>query len=363
MGEFDLNKTTVTDLSGTVDDFKVNTQTLDSPGEQQDETTYTFDKAAEQLGYYKSIPELKKAIDSLAIWSVAQGFKSDARTKSTLDSLTGWGEDSFTSIVRNLITQKKIFGDAFAEIIRGDNNSIINIKPLYTGDMKVVVDGKGIIKRYEQLSSNKKSKPKVFAPNEILHLANNRIGNEIHGVSVVDAVKWVIDSRAEAMNDWRRLSHRSTIRLMYIDADNTTKLNSIKTEYASAIDKGELMLIPAKKGEAEFQDLDLPPIQNHLQWIQYLENYFYQAVGVPRVIATSENFTEAASKIGFLTFEPIYTSEQVELESDLWLQAAIKVTFTRPPSLSGVAQDNEEKNTGQTGFQQNESQVGVGRTE
>lgn len=358
MGDYNISRITHTDLTSGVDDYSVSAKTLDSSGDQE-ETYYDYPNAAKQLGYYKSIPELKKAIDALAIWSVAQGYETDVETEIILEHITGWGEDSFQSIIKNLIVQKKIFGDAFAEIIKEDG-VVVNLKPLYTGDMRVVINRKGIITRYEQRTGNKIHK---FKPEEILHLVNDRIGNENHGVSVIDACQWVIDARNEAMNDWRRISHRSTIRVMYIDADNVSKLNAVKTEYATAINKGELMLIPAKRGEAEFQDLVLPPIQNHLGWIQYLENFFYQAVGVPRVIATSENYTEAASKVGFLTFEPIYTSEQVELEADLWNQLAIKIKFIRPPSLSGVLQESEQKNTGQTGFQQNEMTATAGRVE
>ena len=131
-------------------------------------------------------------------------------------------------------------------------------------------------------------------------------------------------------------------------------------EYEKAINKGEVLVIP--KGTVEITDSQIT-IQDPISWIQYLENFFYQAVGVPRVIATSQEYTEAASKVGFLTFEPIYTNEQTLLEQDLWNQIAIKLKFGRPPSLSGVLQESEEKNTGQTGIQPNEVTATAGRVE
>jgi hypothetical protein len=72
---------------------------------------------------------------------------------------------------------------------------------------------------------------------------------------------------------------------------------------------------------------------------------------VPRVIATSENYSEASSKIGFLTFEPTYTNEQTLLEANLWSQLGLRLTFNRPPSLMNTLQSSEAKNTGQTNFQ------------
>ena len=56
-------------------------------------------------------------------------------------------------------------------------------------------------------------------------------------------------------------------------------------------------------------------------------------------------------------------SEKRQLEQDLWNQMAIKVKFTRAPSLLGEAVGTEQKNAGQTGIQPNEVQIGPTRTE
>ena len=50
---------------------------------------------------------------------------------------------------------------------------------------------------------------------------------------------------------------------------------------------------PVKKEDANIEDLVAPPIAAFLEWIRYLENIFYQAVGVPRVIANSDNYTQS----------------------------------------------------------------------
>jgi len=78
-------------------------------------------------------------------------------------------------------------------------------------------------------------------------------------------------------------------------------------------------------------------------------------------MATSEGFTEAGGKVGFLTFEPIYTNEQTLLEADLRAQLAIEIKFNRPPSLSGVVSEDEEKNTGQLGIQPKDSEATITR--
>ena len=64
--------------------------------------------------------------------------------------------------------------------------------------------------------------------------------------------------------------------------------------------------------------------------------------------------SEVGGKMGHVIFEPIYTKEQTDLEGDLLSQQAIEIKFNRPPSLGGLVQENEAKNTGQTSIQPND---------
>jgi len=357
MADTDIGSTTTTNLDTNIEDFSVSTKQLDSV-EDIKENTWDNPYWTQYNGYYRTIPELKKAVDALAIWTVGKGYQADASVETVINKLTGWGEDSFQSILENMIVVKKINGDAFAEIIRNsETGTLINLKPLNPSRMRIVVGQDGIITRYEQLDRFRKSINKTFQTTDILHLCNDRIGDEIHGVSVVEACQWVIDARNEAMTDKRRVHHRSTIRVIEVDEDNTSKLTILRQQYETAIKSGEVLLVP--KGNTSFPDAKITYLDTQ-EWIRYLEGFFYQAVGIPRVIASSENFTEAASKVGYLTFEPIYTREQKLLENDLFNQLAIKIKFNRPASLSNTMQEDEQKNTVQTGFQPNDVEAGVG---
>ena len=356
MAELDMSKSTTTNMSNNVRDFSVNSQSLDAAGESK-ETVWEFTEAKKNIGYYKSIPELKKAIDILATWTVGKGWETELYGDTILlENLKGWGEDTIQSILWNMIVMKKIVGDSFAEIVRDDEGNLINLKPISPERIRIVTNEQGIIIRYEQIN---RGKTKNFKPQNILHLSNDRIGDEIHGVSVIDACRWVIDARNEAMRDERMIKHRElAMGVLYIDADDTAKITAVKNAYGDAVKNGEVLVLPDKV--ARLKDSKVTP-QNRMEWIRYLENYFYQAVGVPRIMATSEGFTEAGGKVGFLTFEPIYTAEQTLLEGDMWMQLAIRIKFNRPPSLSGVVQEDEEKNSGQLGFQPKDTTATVSR--
>ncbi len=210
-----------------------------------------------------------------------------------------------------------------------------------------------MIKRYDIRKINKKWQP--IKTEDMFHLINDRIADEVHGTATTDTCKWVIDARHEALTDERKIKHRElALGVLMIDEDNKVKRDEIKKEYAQAIKNGEVLVLP--KDVAELKDSGVNP-KDRLAWIQYLENFLYQAVEVPRVIATSENYTEAASKVGYLTFEPVYTNEQTLLEADMWNQLAIKIKFKRPASLGGTIQEDEEKNTGQLGFQPKDTEA------
>jgi len=247
----------------------------------------------------------------------------------------------------------------FAEIIRNESGTLVNLKPLNPANMIIYYNPQGIITGYGHKQS--KGKIKKYEPDKILHLVNDRIGDEVHGTSVVESVKWIIDAKEEAMRDWRRISHRSTVRILYVEEDNKDRIANLKRDYPEAIKNGDLLILPVLPKDAKFEDLQLPPIQQFLEWIRYLENLFYQAVRVPKIIATSEGFTEAGGKMGYLTFEPIYTYEQTQLEADIWNQLGIRIKFNRPPSLSNAMQETEQKNVSQQeAVQPNDLNAGVG---
>ena len=356
MASTDIQQTTQTDLSNKVTDYSITPVALDK-SEDQKENYWDNPNYDKYNGFYLDVGQYGSAVDAYSTWVVGKGYTADARTTAILDNITGWGEDSFQQVLWNMLVLKKVQGDAFSEIIRNDKGTLINLKPL--GTLRIVTNKKGRVIRYEQRD---KAGVKTFQPNEILHICNNRIGDQIHGTSVTRRVEWNIEARREAMRDWRRISHRATIRVMYVDEDDKTRLTNLKKDYAEAINNGELLLIPGKRGEYEFQELTLPPIDAFLRWIQYLENTFYQELGVPKVIlGGSEEFTEASSKIGYLTYEQVYMREVTELQTDLWNQVAIKIEFNKPVSLQNEMLTTEDKNQAQTGFQPNDMVAGRGK--
>jgi len=307
------------------------------------------------LAYYKNVPEVKSAIDAMAMWVTGKGWTADPYTENILNNIVGWGEDSFQSIMRAHEVMTMLNGDAYAEIVRNDSGVLINLKPLDPRQCRTVVNSKGFIVRYEVREGGKMRK---IPTTKMLHSTENRLGAEYHGTGKLVSVTWLLDAKKEAMKDLRRVMHRSTIRVLYIDMDEEDTLTKAKTQYKDAIKNGEVLIMPARKGEAEFEDLSVPPVTVYLEWIKYVGSEIYKAVGTPEIIlGGSQEYTEAGSKVGYMTFEQPYMTRQKLLETDLWNQVGVKVKFERPTSIKDDVQKGEAQNTGQTNFQQGETQL------
>lgn len=356
MANLDINQTTTpTELT----DYSVEYRSPDGPN-QYGETRQTFPSFPKWFGHYKSIPKLKKSIDAYATWIIGKGYDCDAGTRVTLDHISGWGEDTFQSVLWNMIVTKKVNGDSFAEVVRSpDTNRILNIKPLDPEFMTVVVNKKGVIEKYEY-GINPGTEPTIFQPHEILHLCNDRVANETHGVSIIEAVQWNIEAQEEAKRAYRKMVYRNgVVRVIEIDTEDPTKISNFKTQWKTAVENGDVLLLP--KGVAEAKDwhgqLDT---NGMIVWLNYLDNEFYMITGIPRVILGGEPGIEAGAKMSYLSYEQIYKREVTELQADLWNQLGLKVTFIEPASIaSGVAQ-SESKNQGQVNPQPNDTTAGVG---
>ena len=200
----DINNSITGNLRNTLKDYSVDDVQIDSPTDQK-ETTWTNEKFTQYMGYYKKIPELGSAIDTKAYWVVGKGYEADEATKKILDNIRGWGKDTFNTIIENMIRTYNIGGDAFAEIIKNKRGVLINLKILNPATIKIVVHKGGIIKKYIQ--TVKKSKIS-FKPEEVFHLAWNRIADEIHGTSIIEKIENIILMRNEAMTDIKTVFHR-----------------------------------------------------------------------------------------------------------------------------------------------------------
>ena len=341
----DIGNAEASDLTNTMTDYSVDSESTDGP-EDQDETTYENTEFTQYFGYYKQIPELRSVIDAKATWTVGKGFLADEVTTLILDSIRGWGKDTFNTIIENAVRTSLIGGDAFLEIITDEDDNLLNLKPLDPASIRIVANRQGIIKRYEQISKVKNSKDKKFQPEEIFHIARNRVADEIHGVSMIESLVNIILMRNEAMDDFKRVMHRNIdpVWIFHLDTDDTGKIEGFKAKMDSARGKGENMYIPKDAVVPEQMGTAANSTLNPLPWIQDLNKYFYEAAGVPKiVVGNAEEFTEAAAKIAYLAFQQTIEEEQLYLEEQILNQLNLEIKLEFPASLDNELLSNKPR--------------------
>lgn len=372
MPELNIASTTSGDLTNTLKDVTVDTRNTDA-AQGTKETTWTNSKWSQYFGYYKTIPELKQAIDMRAIWTVGKGFTSDTRTKVLLGEVYGWGMDTFNTILKNMIVTRRIGGDSYAEIIRDPStNQLVNLKPLDPGTIQIVVNSKGIIKRYEQLSkTGEKNVVHKFRPDQIFHLTNKRVADEIHGTSDIEALEPIINALNESFTDMKQLQHRHVKPIMAfkLDTDDQAKINTFIGKMDEVINKGENIYIP--KDTVDFELITVPSNStlNPLPWQARLTDRFFQVVGIPQIIlGSSGEFNEATAKIAYLAFQQSVEDEQQDIEDQVWNQLFLKIELSFPASLQNELLSDEAKDGASTPqapmtapeFQPSDTTVGMG---
>lgn len=350
MPETDIASAEASDLTNTMVDYSVDSETTDG-ATGDGEFRYQNRNWNEWLGYYKAIPELKIAVDTKANWVMGNGYEADDTTVMLLDTITGNGKDSFNSIIENMERTCYIAEDAYAEIIR-HKDVLANLKPLDPSTIVVVSNKQGRIVRYEQST---KAKPnKTFAPEDIFVLSHNRVADEVHGVSIIPAIQNVILMRNEAMTDWKRVMHRNVdpLWIYHCDTDDVTEIAAFKKKNDDARGKGENMYVPKGVVVPELVSTATNASLNPLTWINQLNDYFFQAVGVPQIIiGNAKEFTDASAKISYLAFEQRIKGRQKYVEEQILNQLNVEIELTFPASLQ---QDTMSDTTSEIDEEENE---------
>ena len=355
MAELNPSSATTTNLTNVVPDFIVNSKNLDN-AQQGELTYYYFDKAPQYFGYYSQIPEIFSAANALATWAFGRGYTTqNTLLKIELEHVTGMGKDTFESICWNMEVIKLIVGDSFAQVKRKDNK-IVNIIPISPERIRIAYKD-GRIVHYDTWDGTEWKK---INKEDMWHSSNKRVGDQIHGTSQIDACKWIIDARNEALIDGRMIQNRGkALGIAYYKTDNSGKIAYANSQIEKAVKNGEMVGLP--EGTVEIREFPTKNIVDRQSWIAYLENFFYQTFGVPRSIVSSDGTSEVGGKMGHVIFETIYAKEQRDIEADLWAQQAIKITFNRPASLGGLVAQEENKNTGMTSIQPNDVMATMNR--
>jgi hypothetical protein len=328
--------------------FKIDPQSTESSTYQCD-----FNK---WHGIYRKIPEARSTIDLWCKWLIGKEIKMDEKTKAITDRIKGNGLDTFRTILTNHKRVSKICGDSYLEIIKDKAGRIINLTFLNPGTIKVEADAHGMIKHYYQVSVNTSTQQTIvlqdWNPEEIWHLSNDRIADEIHGIPELEKVYDIVRWKHQSMNDESVVFHRyvQPILDIYANTDDPVELASLKATYDKSQMNFENRIIP--KGAIEkVERVSVPQYStlDPLPWLIFLRSYFTEASNVPDLIrGKSDEVSLAAGKLNYLGFKEKIIMEQLEYKEQIKANLKLEVNFEEPKEIdveiAKGSMDIQEKN-------------------
>lgn len=325
------------------------------------ETVYTNDWFTTGWGYFNENAELKNALILKTIWNVGKGYTTEPLYKVQLDRIRGNGNDTFGDILFNMELMRRVARDSFAEIIRSESGALINLKCLNPADISIVYNNKGIIIRYEQTSKNGIRK---YKPHEILHFTNNRLADQIHGISDIESLQPTILAEKESFTDVTKVMHRQAkpFIIFRYKTDDEVKINKTITTINNLREKGEDLHIPDDDNILSYEVVQVNVSQVIMEWRNDIRNKFYRAIGLPQIQAgAGGQGTESDSKVIYLAFEQLVERDQRYIEDQIWAQLGIRINLIPPTSLSANLQGDEAKDAGQgLTFKPSDTTAGVG---
>ena len=345
-----IDSMVASDLTNAVTDFSVSPQSTDGAS-GNGEKVWMDDNWGTYLGYYKDekTPELTAVIDAKATWTIGKGYKADEQTTILLDSIKGNGFDTINTIFENAMRVMLVGGNFYAEIIRDDEDNLINLKPLDPGTMRNVVNPQGMLIRFEQ-TSKIKAPIKKFALDKIFYLPRNRIADEMHGTGIAQKLKLIINMKNEVMQDMKTLMHRHVIPQwkFKLKTDDPAEIAAYKAKQDAATGKAENIYEPFDVSESELISVPSNATLNPMAWITYLDNLFYEMAGVPKIIlGGSGEFTEASAKIAYLAFQQGVEEEQLYIEEQVLSQLNLVIELEFPASLENELLSDKAKDGAQ----------------
>ena len=362
MVKYNIDQSATSNMAGIVEDYAVGAMQTDGANEQR-ETEWVNTKWTQYWGYFNQVPDLKSAILMKAIWNVGKGYTvKNKRFQTILDNIKGWGKDTFEDIIFNMEIIRRVGGDSYAEIIRNDNGTLINLKPLDPGSIRHIVNRKGIIKRYEQFNKvgNKTKVINKFPPEDIFHLSNNRLADQIHGISDIESLEPVILAEEENFADMKMIAHRQARPLIMfkLQTDIQSKIDSFIAKMDVAVNKGENIYVPDDKNAVDWEVIQVNVSSVIMAWRNDIRNKFYRTIGLPQIVpGGGGQSTESESKVIYLAFEQIVEKDQRYIEKQIWNQLAIKINFIPPATLSQQLQGDEAKDGALKAAQPSDTQV------
>ncbi|KKM18667.1 hypothetical protein LCGC14_1663370 [marine sediment metagenome] len=311
---------------------------------------------------------------------MVSGWTADDQATTILNGITGWGKDSLDDINLNMDVMSGIAGGSYAEIVRNKKTgTLINLKPLNPGNMTNVINQQGMLTGFEQMAPIRKGgviqnvmnvlfKRKViqtFKPEEIFHLPNNRLGDEVHGRSDIEVLEKSITADNQSFDNMSKIQNfqAKPFILFKMKTDNEADIAAFKTKITAMRKTGDDMFIPDDENVLSWEVVTVNPSSILMEWRADIRSEIYRTIGLPQIIpGQSGGGTESDSKVIAKAYELMVKQKQLRYETQFFNQIGLKITLNTPSLMDDLlAKDEAKDGNGAFNVQPNEMQTEKGR--
>jgi len=219
--------------------------------------------------------------------------------------------------------------------------------------MKHIVGKDGRIKRFEQIQefpkpNSKETDKRVikFDPEEILYLANNRIGDQIHGISDLEALRKVILADSQSFENMQKIINfqAKPFILFKLKTDDSSIIEAVSAKIRRIREVGEDLFIPDDENILSYEVVQVSQSQILMQWRDDIRNEYYRCIGLPQIIpGASGGGTESESKVIYVAFEQIVMHDQLDTEQAWWTQLGLEINLVHPTLIEDLLAKDEAK--------------------
>ncbi len=113
---------------------------------------------------------------------------------------------------------------------------------------------------------------------------------------------------------------------------------------------------------SESELISVPPNStlSPLAWLEWLDDRFYEVAGVPKfIVGNSKGFTDAAEKIGYLSYEQKIQKLQLYIEEQILNQINIEIDLEFPASLQNDLLSGKDKDVESGAVKPSDTEAGV----
>lgn len=296
---------------------------------------------AEWHGLYRQIPELQAYIDTYCRYLIGKKIISTHKpTLEAIKKIKGNGKDTCRKILLNIKKVSKICGNGFGEIIRDNQGRLINLKPLDPETIRINSDESLMIKNYEQVGwkdGKLVAIRKPWNPEDIFHIANKRIADEITGIAEAEALFKIIKWRHQVMNSYSVIIHRYLKPTYFyeVNTDDETEMADIKTKIDNAVKNYENLIVP----KGTFDETSKTIIGNQglldpMPWMNFLRRFFQTISGVPDIVqGEARESAVSAANLNYISYKERIMQEQIEFEEEIESQLGLILKFEEPREI------------------------------